>query len=63
MTHLLRSRILDWLRLHVPPARVKHILGVEQMAIDLAAYYQLDPELAQLAALMHDIRSGCIIDV
>lgn len=55
MADLLRSRILDWLTVHVPPARIHHILGVEQMAVELADYYQLNRHHAQLAGLMHDL--------
>ncbi len=57
MTHIdpLRNSILDWLAEAVPPARIHHILGVEQMAIELAQHYQLDQTKAQLAGLMHDL--------
>ncbi|NJK36404.1 MAG: HD domain-containing protein [Oscillatoriales cyanobacterium RM2_1_1] len=51
----LRSQVLDWLSKNVPPARVQHILGVEQMALRLADHYQVDPCQAQTAALMHDL--------
>ncbi len=51
----LRQQILDWLSQEVPPARLKHILGVEQMAMDLACCHNLDPTQAQLAGLMHDL--------
>lgn len=51
----LRQQILDWLSQEVPPARLKHILGVEQMAMDLADCHDLDPTQAQLAGLMHDL--------
>ena len=53
--HPLRTPILDWLADHVPPARIRHILGVEQMSIELAQHYQLDAIKAQLAGLMHDL--------
>lgn len=55
MSHLPRSQILDWLSVHVPPPRIQHILGVEQMAVELADYYQLNRHQAQLAGLMHDL--------
>ncbi|NJL22378.1 MAG: HD domain-containing protein [Leptolyngbyaceae cyanobacterium SM1_3_5] len=51
----MRQRVLDWLAENVPPARIEHILGVEQMAIDLARHHQLDVEKAAQAALMHDL--------
>ncbi len=50
-----REQVLAWLAANVPPARIKHILGVEQMAIDLATHYQIDPEKAAIAGLMHDL--------
>lgn len=51
----LRDRVLHWLAKNVPPARVRHILGVEQFAQDLAQHYQLDVTKAQTAGLMHDL--------
>lgn len=51
----LRQRVLDWLADNVPPARIEHILGVEQMAIDLARHHNLDVEKAAQAGLMHDL--------
>nr|MBA2748352.1 phosphohydrolase [Tatlockia sp.] len=44
-----REQVLAWLAANVPPARIKHILGVEQMAVDLATHYQIDPEKAAIA--------------
>lgn len=51
----LRQRVLDWLADNVPPARIQHILGVEQMAIDLARHHSLDVAKAAQAGLMHDL--------
>lgn len=51
----LRERVLPWLAEQVPPSRVKHILGVEQMAKDLALHYHLDANKAAKAGLMHDL--------
>jgi predicted HD superfamily hydrolase involved in NAD metabolism len=51
----LRQRVLAWLKVHVPEARVRHILRVEQLAIALAQHHQLDVEKAAQAALMHDL--------
>ncbi|NEQ27615.1 MAG: HD domain-containing protein, partial [Microcoleus sp. SIO2G3] len=51
----MRQRVLDWLADNVPPARVEHILGVEQMAIDLARHHGLNVEKAAQAGLMHDL--------
>jgi predicted HD superfamily hydrolase involved in NAD metabolism len=51
----LREQVLSWLAENVPASRVKHILGVEQMAKDLALHYQLDADKAAQAGLMHDL--------
>ena len=50
-----REQVLTWLAKNVPPQRIKHILGVEEMAIDLATHYQVDKQKAAIAALMHDL--------
>lgn len=51
----LRDRVLSWLERQVPPKRVRHILGVEATAADLARYHGLDAGKAQLAGLTHDL--------
>jgi predicted HD superfamily hydrolase involved in NAD metabolism len=51
----LRERVLAWLADNVPVKRIQHILGVEQMAIELAAHYNLDVDRAAQAGLMHDL--------
>lgn len=51
----MRDRVLAWLEKNVPPSRIQHILGVEQMSLDLARHYQLDPNQAALAGLLHDL--------
>lgn len=51
----LKEKVLKWLSVHVPVSRVKHILRVEKMAQELANYYAINQEKAQLAALMHDL--------
>jgi predicted HD superfamily hydrolase involved in NAD metabolism len=50
-----REKVLAWLSENVPPKRIQHILGVEQMAIELAGHYQLDTNTAAKAGLMHDL--------
>jgi predicted HD superfamily hydrolase involved in NAD metabolism len=50
-----REKVLAWLNENVPPKRIQHILGVEQMAIELAGHYQLDTDTAATAGLMHDL--------
>jgi predicted HD superfamily hydrolase involved in NAD metabolism len=51
----MRQQVLAWLADNVPASRLQHILGVEQMAIDLARHYHLDEEKAARAGLMHDL--------
>lgn len=51
----MRDRVLAWLEENVPPSRIQHILGVEQMSLELARHYQLDVEKAAWASLMHDL--------
>ncbi|PSB01016.1 phosphohydrolase [Merismopedia glauca CCAP 1448/3] len=51
----MREQVLSWLAQNVPTSRVKHILGVEQMAQELAYHYQLDATKAAQAGLMHDL--------
>ncbi len=51
----MREKVLAWLSKNVPPKRIQHILGVEQMAIELAGHYQLDTDTAANAGLMHDL--------
>ena len=50
-----REQVLAWLAANVPPSRIKHILGVEQMAIDLAIHYQVDKQQAAIAGLLQDL--------
>ncbi len=51
----LRSQVLTWLQAEVPESRIRHILRVETMAIDLAHHHGVDPTKASQAALMHDL--------
>ncbi|MBD2578187.1 bis(5'-nucleosyl)-tetraphosphatase (symmetrical) YqeK [Oscillatoria sp. FACHB-1406] len=50
-----RQEVIAWLRDRVPEARVRHILGVEQLAGELAQHHGLDVERAKIAGLMHDL--------
>ncbi|UNU23869.1 bis(5'-nucleosyl)-tetraphosphatase (symmetrical) YqeK [Microcoleus vaginatus] len=50
-----REIVLAWLSERVPAARIKHILGVEQTAGDLARHYGLDEAKARSAGLLHDL--------
>jgi HD superfamily phosphohydrolase YqeK len=40
----MRDQVLTWLADNVPASRLQHILGVEQMSIELAQHYHLDVE-------------------
>ncbi|NET38297.1 MAG: HD domain-containing protein [Cyanothece sp. SIO1E1] len=51
----MRESILEWLVKNVPETRIRHILRVEQMAIELAQAHQLDLDRAAQAGLMHDL--------
>ncbi|NJO78218.1 MAG: HD domain-containing protein [Cyanobacteria bacterium RM1_2_2] len=51
----MRQQVLNWLASNVPESRVKHVLRVEQMAVDLAALHNLDQSKAAQAGLMHDL--------
>ncbi|NMG09076.1 bis(5'-nucleosyl)-tetraphosphatase (symmetrical) YqeK [Brasilonema sp. UFV-L1] len=51
----MREKVLAWLSENVPVSRIKHILRVEQMAIDLATHYKVTREKAAMAGLMHDL--------
>lgn len=51
----MRHQVLAWLKEHVPESRLRHILRVEQTAIELAQLHQVDPDLAAQAGLMHDL--------
>jgi predicted HD superfamily hydrolase involved in NAD metabolism len=50
-----REQVLSWLAVNVPDSRLKHILRVEQTAIELARHHGLDAEKAAQAGLMHDL--------
>ncbi|NJK28915.1 MAG: HD domain-containing protein [Acaryochloris sp. SU_5_25] len=54
-THWPRAIVLTWLKDHVPPPRLQHILRVEVMASTLAQKHDLDPKKAAQAGLMHDL--------
>ncbi len=55
MNQSTRSQILTWLQREVPDSRIRHILRVETMAIELAKHHNLDPVKAGQAGLMHDL--------
>lgn len=49
-----REKIVKWLRANLSEVRFLHTLGVEECAKELAARYNLNPETAGLAGLLHD---------
>ncbi|MBD2016655.1 bis(5'-nucleosyl)-tetraphosphatase (symmetrical) YqeK [Microcoleus sp. FACHB-53] len=51
----MRDQVLTWLADNVPASRLQHILGVEQMSVELARHYHLDVAKAAQAGLMHDL--------
>ena len=50
-----RQEVLNWLNENVPEKRLNHILRVEETAIKLAQYHDLDWERAAQAGLLHDL--------
>lgn len=51
----MRDQVLTWLADNVPASRLQHILGVEEMSVELAKHYGLDVAKAAQAGLMHDL--------
>lgn len=51
----MRQQVIDWLKENVNEHRLRHILGVETMCIDLARHHDLDPVQAGQAGLLHDL--------
>lgn len=51
----MRDEVLAWLEENVPQPRIRHILGVEQMAADLAVAHHLNGRQAAEAGLLHDL--------
>ncbi|WP_343327437.1 bis(5'-nucleosyl)-tetraphosphatase (symmetrical) YqeK [Geitlerinema sp. PCC 9228] len=51
----MRDEVLAWLAENVPQPRIRHILGVEQMATDLAVAHHLNSRQAAAAGLLHDL--------
>lgn len=51
----MRDEVLAWLAENVPQPRIRHILGVEQMAADLAVAHHINGHQAAEAGLLHDL--------
>lgn len=50
-----RAAILEYLSRHVSSVRLTHCLGVEAIALQLAAKFKVLPEMVSPAALLHDL--------
>lgn len=51
----MREQVIAWLSQNVSEHRLQHILGVEQMCIDLGHQHGVDSQKAGQAGLMHDL--------
>ncbi len=51
----MREQVISWLSENVSEHRLQHILGVEQMCIQLAEHHNCDAARAAQAGLMHDL--------
>lgn len=49
-----RDEIIRWMNGHLKPKRVRHCLGTEQAAGELARRWGCDEEKAELSGLVHD---------
>lgn len=49
-----REELMQEVQMHMSERRFKHVLGVEEMAVALAAKYGASEEKASIAALTHD---------
>ncbi|MBO0441470.1 bis(5'-nucleosyl)-tetraphosphatase (symmetrical) YqeK [Candidatus Enterococcus ikei] len=53
-TTLKREELIQEVQMHMSERRFQHVLGVEEMAVALAAKYGASEEKASIAALTHD---------
>jgi predicted HD superfamily hydrolase involved in NAD metabolism len=51
----MRDQVIAWLNQNVSAHRLQHILGVEDMCIELARCHGIDKQKAATAGLMHDL--------
>jgi len=58
MMNMNEPEIVKLLESKIPPRRVQHCLNVAQVARDLAAIYDVDPDKAYLIGLLHDYAKG-----
>ena len=62
MTYPDRIEVLRWLYGRLKPHRFLHTLGVEQLAVQLAARHHLSVEMASSAALLHDCAKNMSVE-
>lgn len=51
----LKQSVLDYININISKERVCHILSVAEIAKELATAHNLDPNDAEIAALLHDV--------
>ncbi len=51
----MRDQVITWLEKNVSTHRLQHILGVEQMCLELARCHGINEQKAATAGLMHDL--------
>lgn len=54
-TSLTREELIEEVRARMSKQRFKHVLRVEQSALELAEKYDVDREKSSIAALLHDV--------
>ena len=54
-TSLTREELIEEVRARMSKQRFKHVLRVEQSALELAEKYDVDCEKSSIAALLHDV--------
>ena len=52
---MIRADLIEFLKSRISEPRFNHCLGVEVMASKLAERFDVDPEKASIAALLHDV--------
>lgn len=57
-----RSEMIERVKAEMPERRWRHTEGVMTTSVDLAKRYGVDPERAELAALLHDVAKYWAID-
>ena len=50
----LKEKLLKYVKAHVKESRYRHTLGVVKTALELAEFYGVDKDKAEIAAIFHD---------